>query len=236
MPMRQVAYLVLVIMVGCAGAEPVSAQAGPPDNLTELQKENTALRSVLDKMEAELKIFYSARQSGQEKINKVYNNSVVDFYRYSNDLRDHADSILSWQLISAYIVLVMVVLVTGLGIFLSFIEVRAALRIPEKVLAIASDAKPNPDTVSEGEPDETYAGKTEDGRGASKGTTLIISPDKLQITSAVTGVVILVISLGFLYLFVSSVLTVKPGDFTSAYQPTGSTPNVADGKASDGTQ
>ena len=50
-------------------------------------------------------------------------------------------------------------------------------------------------------------------------TQLELSLAKFQITSAITGVAILVISLAFLYLFVDRVFEIDPQDLSSIHRP-----------------
>ena len=129
----------------------------------------------------------------------AYNESWVEFFDHQQALRRHAILALQWQLITAYCLTVLVLGLVGLGIYLSIIEVKAALRKPtdveQKILAQ--------------DPQSSVREKIE----------LTLSLQKLQVTSAVTGVVILVLSLAFLYLFVKEVFEINPQNFSAQAIP-----------------
>ncbi len=116
--------------------------------------------------------------------------SWIDRYEHEIKLRQHARQVLTWQSFASYAILLVVIAVTSLGVYLSYVEVKASLDTPEKALSAVSQQNTG-----------------------SPPTELIVSFQKLQVTSAVTGVVILVLSLGFLYLFLDRVFELEPHDF-----------------------
>ena len=158
---------------------------------------------VLTLMEQEKKVLETDVQPSLDpKVRAAvdaYNESWVGFFDHQKRLRDHAISVLQWQLLAAYCVTFLVLGIVALGIYLSIIEVKAVLRKPkdldQKILT--------EDTQS------TVREKIE----------LTVSLQKLQVTSAVTGVGILVLSLGFLYLFVKEVFEIKPQNFSAQAVP-----------------
>ena len=178
----------------------VSAPAISQDEPTDAQKLEEAMRVVvllekqLQRLEAQLQPTLDPKAKAAID---AYHESWIEFFDHQQHLREHTMAALSWQLRAAYFVTFVVVGVVGLGIYLSIVEVRAALKagpkdIRHEVLAQESGA--------------TVRDKIE----------LTVSLQKLQVTSAVTGVAILVLSLGFLYLFVKEVFELDPQDF-SAY-------------------
>ena len=130
----------------------------------------------------------------------AYNDSWVEYFSYLEDLRNHAMLKLWWQLLAAYCLTILVLGVAGLGIYLSIIEVRAALKKPR-------------------EAGQDMLVRDMQGTMQEK-IELTLSLQKLQVTSAVTGVVVLVLSLAFLYLFVKEVFEVNPQDFSAQAIPT----------------
>lgn len=176
------------------------ATAGSQDQFTDAQKLEKTLEA-LRKMNRD----YEALQA-QFRIDPLakaaidaYNESWVEYFSHQQALRNHALSALRWQLITAYCLTVLVLGVVGLGIYLSIIEVRAALKKPSEVEkdVLARDTQ------------STLQERIE----------LTLSVQKLQVTSAVTGVVILVLSLAFLYLFVKEVFEIDPQDFSAQSVP-----------------
>jgi len=208
MPMRAVAVALFLLLCACLAGTAI-AQTTVSD-IDALRKELSERTEAMGVMDAELSALKGDVESGYAAAVKRFHQSQVEFYDYQNDLREQAQSVLFWQLVSAYVLLALVVLVTGLGIILSFVEVKEAMSLPGKVLvagaqgaAAAGGAAPAPGAPPPAMPP----------------TTLEISAQRLQVTSAVTGIVVLVISLAFLYLFVDRVLSLQPTDITTMHEP-----------------
>ncbi|MEC9431735.1 MAG: hypothetical protein VYD87_02410 [Pseudomonadota bacterium] len=99
--------------------------------------------------------------------------------------RSHQASVYAWQLLASYVTLGIVVVVTLGGLGLAVFEILGAVRMAEAAAA----------------------------RGAAADraqSSLTLSPNQMQITSAVTGVVVLALSLGFLFLFLDRVYPIQP--------------------------
>jgi len=111
---------------------------------------------------------------------------IADIRKVREGFLDHTMKVFYWQLVAAYLVLFLVILVVGLGVYLSFFEVRAAVSMRRKA-------------ESSQDQQQTPAQQTE----------LTLSLQKIQITSAITGVSVLVISFGFLYLFLERVFDIE---------------------------
>lgn len=184
--------------------------------IAEWQRASTAMGAQLQALQAE-------RDSGYLDAIRSYHASLVDHYAYQAELRDQARSVLGWQLFSAYVLLGLVALVVILGVALSFLEVRSGLVSSRLVPALSkavADAVPDPP------PDPVLDPALEPAEPAPAAPAVVdhrhsitLSATSLQVTSAITGVIILVISLGFLYLFVDKVLELKPVDLVTQNQP-----------------
>lgn len=181
------------------------------DRIAELEAQLEATEGILFSVNDELMTLRAQSEAGLLEAHQARNEAVIDHLSYEQSLRGHALSILDWQLVSSYVVLGLVVAVTLLGVILSFMEVKNAMKAPDKVM----------EALKTGD-----FGTADDDGGAggtpppANGTTLVISAQKLQVTSAITGVVILVLSLAFLYLFVKEVLATRPMDFSTELAPT----------------
>lgn len=150
----------------------VAQNAGGPDLPQQAQPDPTQvindLVSVLDALVAE-------KEAGGFAARQEYYTSLINFYRFQEDMRKHTKRVLWWQIVASYLILFLVVMVTGLGGFLSYREVMKAMAI-----------------------------------GFSPEHKLDVAANRFQVTSAITGVVILVLSLFFLFLFVDRVFQINP--------------------------
>ena len=190
-------------------------------DISSLQKENEALTAALTRANEavnKLETRVSNQNKATQQVLDAYSGSWIDFYEHEKKLRKHARDILFWQRFAAYVILVLVVAVTVLGIFLSFVEVKSALSVPDKLIRREGPTGDTMNTDTAGAK-EGAAGDTaiETIEGAS--SHLELSLQKFQVTSAITGVVILVISLAFLFLFVDRVFEIDPRDLSSLHRP-----------------
>jgi len=96
-------------------------------------------------------------------------------YRHAIDLLAHRDAVFRWQLISSYVVLGIVALVTLAGLVFAAAQLFNALRL--------SEPQGNVD--------------------------LEISASKVRITSSVVGVVVLTLSIVFLFLFLDRIYEIR---------------------------
>ena len=134
-------------------------------------------------------------------VRERHNQHLIDRYDDAKLLRAHTRFVFRWQLLAAWAMLFMVLGVAGFGVFLSYQEVMATIRAPQD--ARTQFASINNVEVKSAE--ETQA-------VAKQQTELVLSLQKLQLTSAVTGVIILGLSLGFLFLFLQYVFEIEPLD------------------------
>ena len=196
--MRLIFLLAITFLVSLGAALAQSVE----DPAMTLEEEVVMLRQVADALANDLAraqadaasyremIDSRSLPDGAKAVQEKWLESWIDRYQHEIKLRRHALEVLQWQSFAAYMILFMVLAVTGLGVYLSYIEVKASLATPEKALeAISQETSNTP-------------------------TELVVSFQKLQVTSAVIGVVILVLSLGFLYLFLDRVFELKIHDFS----------------------
>lgn len=140
-------------------------------------------------------------------------------YEYAIRMRKHTDWLFWWQLISVYALLGVTILIVLFGVYVSVRELGKAMRAS---------------TVAAQQPASTVAGKqptsiddnpevaADELAEATPGQhTLKLSATEARITTTLTGVVILVLALGYLYLFVDKVMdfTLQPAVATSPPDP-----------------
>lgn len=123
-------------------------------------------------------------------------------YEYAIRMREHTDWLFWWQLISVYALLGVTILIVLFGVYVSVRELGKAMRAN-----ITATSQP------------MAAAAIEDGEeplpiGSHR---LKISPTETSITTTLTGVLILVLALGYLFLFVNKVMnfTLEPATVTA---------------------
>lgn len=211
--MRVVLVAFLAGLLFCSSAE---AQTDQEVSIEVLQEERDLLFEVANAAAIQLSELQStvaelgANSPSATEVFNQYNQSQIDHYKYEQDLREHTINVLFWQLFAGWVILILVLGVTGLGIYLSYQEVIGSLGKPNGNNKILEDEELQ---------------STLKNASASEKTELILSLQKIQITSAVTGVVILVLSLGFLYLFVDRVLSLNPLNLSEAESALASSDN-----------
>lgn len=213
--------VIFVTVVAFGSVSPSFAQDAQKDETVEALKNEIAVRTkALSELGKKIKAandeLESIKKSSSDAA-KSYFLSLNNYYKYDMEMRNYSIKILNWQVVSVYSILSAVIVVVALGVVLSFIEVRAALQLPGKVMSSNFILERGRKAPASGEDAGDGQGEAEpEGEGsngaATYATNLEISPQKLQITSAVTGVVVLVISLAFLYIFVLKVLEINPMD------------------------
>ena len=98
-------------------------------------------------------------------------------------LARHRRAVFDWQLMSSQIIFAVVILLVLIGVYFSWLQFMAV-------------AAPEDDKEKPGKPVDEAAGKK-----PGLATTLEASLQGIKVTSSVLGVVILVISLAFFYLY-----------------------------------
>ena len=221
---RILALAIMIIALTLAGTQ-AQEPPQPAPTVESLAAQIEVWRKTATELGTELQQIKAERDTGYLEVLKSYNASLVDHYAHQAKLRDQARAVLGWQLFSAYVLLFVVVAVVGLGVWLSFLEVRSGLMVStvarpaSKAAVIAADPAAVPadpaDPAEPADPAVAAAVALE-----PRSTQLKLTPTSLHVASAITGVIILVISLAFLYLFVDKVLELKPVDLITMHQPT----------------
>ncbi len=134
----------------------------------------------------------------------VYEVALRAHYHSNIKLLEQQQAGFDWQRRAANWILVLVILVTTSGILFSGFELYSAATLPFSVRQAKN---------SEGKEVPT-AGNTE----------IEISLNSLKITTAVIGLVVLIISMAFLYLFLDKVYGIEVIDVTAGSQQPGTRP------------
>jgi hypothetical protein len=171
-----------------------SAPASIPSDIASLQKavqeRDRALAELTTQIQQADAVTKEERATLAEaklKALSSYYVSQASNYQNGDRLREYQQRVLSWQVSAANWLLLVVVLVALSGIVFAGYELVATRRL-------IGSAKSVP------------RGDAEPGSGT---TTIIIEPTKIHITTAVVGIVVLGLSLGFLYLFIKEVYALK---------------------------
>jgi hypothetical protein len=149
-----------------------------------------------------------ATASVKREIFVAYGKSYVDFYDYKAKLREANVRLYQWQQHASEVTLWVVITVVLSGVLFSGFQLWTATG--PRVVNIPP-AKPEPaagmaaEGASSGE-----ATKPHLAEGVELTSNLEISASSVRITSSVVGVVVLVISLAFFYLFLQEVYTIQP--------------------------
>ncbi len=111
--------------------------------------------------------------SDDPEIKKRYAEALTEYYRYRVSGYQHRQNVFMWQLFSSKFIFVTVLLLVFLGMYFAALQFHAGLKF-----------------LRQGKPEQ-----------AGLKTDLEISPERGKIDSPVLGVVILLLSLAFFYLY-----------------------------------
>ena len=125
------------------------------------------------------------RQSAQRALKAYYDYRTQGF--------EHRRAVFEWQLASSKIIFAIVVFLVGIGVYFSWIQFAASMR-----------PGPGPATGSRG----ASPGQPEPPAGGAV-TTLEASTSGIKVSSPVLGVILLVISLAFFYLYLVFVYPIE---------------------------
>lgn len=136
---------------------------------------------------------------------RICNAAVQAYYQYRIESFDHRRRVYEWQLFSSRLIFYVVVLLVLSGIYFAGVQFHAGLR------GGRSKSKAAMKTDSEGTQGGT-ASASEDAPGTTKAapvvTQLEVSPTGIKVSSPILGVIILVISFAFFYLYLRYVYPV----------------------------
>lgn len=123
-------------------------------------------------------------------------DSLTAYYRYRETGFTHRRAVFDWQLLSSKIIFAVVIFLVLLGVYFSWLQFMAGHR------ASAADAKPDAPPAKPAEPADARSAL---GRLV---TTIEAGTGGIKVSSPVLGVIILVISLAFFYLYLVHVYPV----------------------------
>lgn len=109
---------------------------------------------------------------------------------------NHRKQVLNYQHVSSIVIFVVVLIIIGFGLFLSYMQFRKSSQLGEQ-----------PDKGSAAAAQSIDNNNKDSGSGTISPTltSISISKDGIQIDSSVIGILILFISLGFFYLYLTTV-------------------------------
>lgn len=152
-------------------AQAVATSAAPGDDVFELP-DVTALQAL-----GEL----------DEQTRDAAVSSMREYYRYRQSGYEHRRAVFDWQLQSSKIIFWVVIVMVGTGIYFSGVQFHAALR--SQSMSEAGEGK------------QTAVATEAASTGASLETSIEAGGGGIKVSSPVLGVIILVISLLFFYLY-----------------------------------
>lgn len=210
--LRSLAIIVLLAWAAAAaaqGADPAAPAPGRdaaavPDHeqaLRRIAELETALTNAVTRIRAQ----EGATQIPPDVMASYYAALKWD-YEYAIRMREHTDWLFWWQLVSVYALLGVTILIVLFGVYVSVRELGKAMRAN----TMATDQPAGAAAIEEGQ--EPLPA------GAHR---LKISPTETSITTTLTGVLILVLALGYLFLFVNKVMdfTLEPATATAPARP-----------------
>lgn len=168
--------------------------------LRRIQELETALRNAVTHIRSQ-----EATPRTPPDVAQSYYAALKWDYEYAIRMREHTDWLFWWQLISVYALLGVTLLIVFFGVYVSVRELGHAMRASTVAAQRTKSVQDNPEAT------ESSAEEPAPSRHIFK-----LSPGEVSITTTLTGIVILVLALGYLYLFVNQVMEFKP--------PMGTTP------------
>lgn len=226
MIMRCLALLLVVIAGLLVNTLPGRAQSPQPQaDLAALQTLSEEKDQVIADLSQQLRTLRSLSDTDRSTINDASTRALASYYEglisvndNGNKLRLHQQAVFAWQLLAANVLLGVVVLVSVSGVLFAGYEMIVSRRL------IAGNAAAATGTVTQGvvapEAADPPAQAPDPGAASPLGvTTIVLEPTKIHITSAVIGIVILTLSLAFLYLFLREVYAINVIDITDRGVP-----------------
>jgi hypothetical protein len=124
-----------------------------------------------------------------EQTKAQYNGALREYYNYRISGYEHRREVFKWQLFSSKIIFVVVIFLVLVGVYFSGVQFHRAMR-PRGTLVPTATGEGAKDSITTVERVETEAV-----------TKIAISGKSIEVSSPVLGVIILVISLLFFYLY-----------------------------------
>jgi hypothetical protein len=117
----------------------------------------------------------------------AYQKYLAAYYDYQTHSLSYARSVFDWQYKSSIVIFIMVILLVLSGLGFAGIQFAIAMRAHRMSVVATKDATPQ---AASGEDDSS-----------SLASTIDLSPQGVKVTSSVIGLLILVVSIGFFYLY-----------------------------------
>lgn len=185
-PRTLVPFLILAMLAGAVGAQEEEGEAGRVADLIE------HLEAQADKTDEDKGLRlpeFTAAEYLDEQGRAALTNSVRSYYEYKTTAFSHRQRVFEWQLLSSKVIFVVVIFLVLTGIYFSWLQFRADLA--------RRDAGGGGDDASG------------DGGAESSTSTIEASAKGIKVSSPVLGVIILVISLMFFYLYLQYVYPIE---------------------------
>lgn len=220
------ALIMLLAEVSTRAQQP----AQPQQSVEALQQQINELNSVIADLSGQLSHLNSLDSKHREIVQEARSRSVQSYYeslvsanQNGDRLREHQQKVFAWQITAANWLLAVVMIVSLSGVAFAGYEMVSARRLIARGVLTAeqsvrtksvktaatanADRKSTP--ASQEQEKKTDAKNTTANETSSPVTAITIEPTKIHITSAVIGIIILGLSLGFLYLFLKEVYAIK---------------------------
>ncbi len=218
----------IILSLLTAGGSAYAQQSAPPQPAPAaeiLQQQVDQLNSVIVDLTGQISQMNAIDPKHREAVQEARGKSVQSYYeslvslnQNGDRLREHQQKVFAWQIKAANCLLVVVMIISLSGVLFAGYEMLSARRLIASGVTSGEKSTINAVAAAIADNAQLPAGQApENGAqngGVSPATTITIEPTKIHITSAVIGIIILGLSLGFLYLFLKEVYAIKVFEIT----------------------
>jgi TolA-binding protein len=191
--------------------------------LEKLNSENQALRGRIEALEAPINAKQleadQRRIEAQSRLYAKYVEAKQREYDFAAEMMTVNNYTFQHQYVAAYVILALVVGVVISGLWFAYVQLMAGLApalAARRAIATAGETR-STDPAAATLPAADVPGPAPLSSAVPFGaTTIDASLDKVTVTSSVVGVVVLIISLAFLYIYTKEIYAIKVID---PYQP-----------------
>ena len=181
------------VLIVTVFALPIQAQEGADtDDPSDAGRIGT-LRSFLDSGAGDPFPEVVASELLDEEGKAAMRRALQGYYDYRSQGYEHRARVFEWQLLSSKIIFVIVITLVSIGIYFSWLQFRAGM--------VAQDKRQSQEDKPADEGDQDAERDTR--------TTVRFSGKGIEVSSPVLGVIILTISLAFLYLYLVYVFPIE---------------------------
>lgn len=173
----------------------------PQDDASRIERMKQALEAENGTQQTELAPILLPKEQLDLEALRSMQASIKAYYDYRSQGFEHRRAVFAWQLLSSKIIFSVVVLLVAVGIYFSWIQFTAGMQ--DKRAAPLASADP------------ATAASPAQAEGAiatppvPTATTLEASPTGIKVSSPVLGVILLVISLLFFYLYLVHIYPIE---------------------------